>query len=431
MQPRYDRGELLALRRRPGLMHPLFGDLLDPSAVVYPEPTVAEETLSEHSPYMVHVSVTGRCNARCRGCVNSAITLLGAGQLPADVVPERDSRAIANLLEGVEERDIVVCLYGGEPLLAPEKIRGLMAGLERRLADRSVRYMLYTNGQLLDRTLDLARDVLSRVWLLSVSIDGQSAQHQDVRPGTDLATIERGLERFRAVRGDGCVLMWSTLREQQSLTDCYEEFLRLRSLGMADQFFWHWVETAEPFADLAGYAQRYEEEYGRVLADASAWLGRGTVPPIPHLCELLLYLLTGRQRGMSACGVEVARNYDILGGGIHACADLPPEWAIGSIAEDGTPTVRQADLGRLVTYKEDLGCAQCGVHGYCGGRCPVQGVTAQAQRLLEYCQLMRLHVGLACQALPRIREAMGRGAVDPGQLYEQSAFYAQFTDVTP
>jgi radical SAM protein with 4Fe4S-binding SPASM domain len=134
---------------------------------------------------------------------------------------------------------------------------------------------------------------------------------------------------------------------------------------------------------------------------------------------------------MSACGVEVDRNYDILGGRIHACADLPLGWAIGSIADDGTPTVREADLMPLVTYKADLGCDACGVHGYCGGRCPVQGMTAQARRLLDYCQLMRLHVGLACQALPRIREALDRGGVTPQRIYDESGVYAQFTDVTP
>jgi radical SAM protein with 4Fe4S-binding SPASM domain len=129
--------------------------------------------------------------------------------------------------------------------------------------------------------------------------------------------------------------------------------------------------------------------------------------------------------------VEIARNSDILGGKIHACADLPPEWAVGTIAPDGTPSVREADLASLIDYKADLGCPVCGVHGYCGGRCPVQGVTAQARRLIEYCQLMRVHVGLTCDILPEVVAAVERGDLTLQNLYDESAFFAQFTDVTP
>jgi len=380
---------------------------------------------------MIHVSVTARCNARCRGCVNSVITHAGQAALPADVEPDRDSLAIAALVRNAPEQDVLVCLYGGEPLLRPKRVLELMDRLQKRIVGRPLHYMLYTNGQLLARTAEQSPALLARIWLLSVSIDGRAPQHEAVRCGTSLTDIETGLQRARELRPNGTTLMWSTLRESQSLDDCYQEFLRLSQSGAANQFFWHWLETEEPFADLPAYMARYEADWRRILADCVALLEQGRVLPIPHLNELVLYLLTGRERGTSACAVEVDRNYDILGGRIHACADLPSEWAIGTIKPDGTPQMDEPDLRPLVAYKDDLGCTSCGVHGYCGGRCPVQGLTSTARRLLDYCQLMRLHVGLAVDTLPQIRHGLACGGVPLSRLYDESGCYAQFTDVTP
>jgi len=45
---------------------------------------------------------------------------------------------------------------------------------------------------------------------------------------------------------------------------------------------------------------------------------------IDHENEPLLFLLTGRQRGTTACAVDEMANFDIGGDGrVHACADLP------------------------------------------------------------------------------------------------------------
>lgn len=160
-------------------------------------------------------------------------------------------------------------------------------------------------------------------------------------------------------------------------------------------------------------------------------LSEGRLLPIAHLNELVLYLLTAKRRGTSACAVEVSRNFDIMGGRVHACADLPPELAIGHIDEHGEPHLNPVDLRSLVQYKHILGCHDCGVHAYCGGRCPVQALTSSAKRLIEYCQLMRLRVGTVQRFIPEIAEQLSHRRISLQQVYDESAFFAQFTDVTP
>jgi len=160
-------------------------------------------------------------------------------------------------------------------------------------------------------------------------------------------------------------------------------------------------------------------------------LKTGILLPITHINELVLYLLSGKKRKSTACGVELARNFDIVDGMIHLCADLPPQYAIGNIDADGFPHITPQDLSWLTNYKNDLDCSKCGVHSYCGGRCSVQAITGSFDRLLQYCQLMRLHVAIVDQYLDEITAALKNHNMTLQYIYDRSAFYVQFTDGTP
>lgn len=429
----FDLEELGRLREAPGLNHPHFGDLNRADSVVMARRRDGNRFV-ERSSLFIHLSVTGRCQARCKGCINAAVTAAHDGErcdiVPIrDTVPERDARCILHLLEGRKEGSATVCFYGGEPLLALDKLHRVWEILESE-SPVAIRPLLYTGGDLLDRAFPRYEDFLRSVWLYVVSIDGSQEQHERVRVGTSLERIRANLERLAGVRR-GDVLMWSTLREEQSLGDCFDEFLHLHRRGLADHFFWHWVETGEPFRDLAAYAARYEEDLCRVMEVYEEHLGRGRVLPLVHINELLLFLLSGKRRQGTGCGVELRNNYDLIDGKIHSCADLPADLAIGTISPSGQPNFHEVDLEPLLAYKTHLGCSACGVHDYCGGRCPVQAFTGSAERLVQYCQLMRLHVGVIQRWLPAVESHLRRLDIPLQHLYDRSAFYAQFTDVTP
>jgi radical SAM protein with 4Fe4S-binding SPASM domain len=225
--------------------------------------------------------------------------------------------------------------------------------------------------------------------------------------------------------------MWSTLRESQSLRDCFEEFLFLEKQGLADFWFWHWVGTAEPFSDFKTYCQDYSRDLQYILDIYLERLSTGQPLSIIHLDELILFLLSGTRRHTTGCGVEARRNYDLVGGKILACADLGMDWSMGQVDMQGIPHLDDFKFDRLIDYKQYLGCSECGVHGYCGGRCPVEALNSSAQRLIEYCQLMRLHVATVQQYLPRIQAELDRQGISLQQVYDRSAVIAQFTDVTP
>ena len=181
----YDRKRLLELRQQPGLLHRRFGDLARPQAVQMPsDPSTAD--FAEDSPLFIHLSVTGRCHARCRGCINAMITTQLDSCQPrdgmfADTVPERDALGVLHLAAQAEADDVIVCLYGGEPLLAVDKIAELDHVLSTSMQAERIRYMLYTSGDFLQQAVHEQPELMRKIWMYSVSIDGTKSQHTAVR----------------------------------------------------------------------------------------------------------------------------------------------------------------------------------------------------------------------------------------------------------
>jgi uncharacterized protein len=146
---------------------------------------------------------------------------------------------------------------------------------------------------------------------------------------------------------------------------------------------------------------------------------------------LLLFALTGTGRNTTGCGVEEQRNYDLVAGKILACADLGMDWTMGVVDESGHPHLDAFAFDSLIAYKDPLGCYACGVHAYCGGRCPIEALNSDNLRLIQYCQLMRLHVGTVLNYLPQIKCLLDEQKISLQTLYDESALLTQFTDVTP
>ncbi len=422
---------LVSLSYRPAFFHPRLGDLSHPQAVKMPTEGLFPP-LKKEEDLLLHITVTGRCNARCEGCINTSLTCEGRNEVLKlfEANPLRDAKALAQLILQ-EGKRATIAFYGGEPLLALSKMERLIEALDEMGLGKQVRYMVYTNGQFLKRTVEKAPGFVSRIWLFSVSIDGRPEQHARFRKGTDLFLIREGLSRLKNETGTR-VLQWSTIREGQSLWDCFEEFVSLYERGLVDFFFWHLAETDEPFRDFKLFASLYATELEKILDTYEEYLKRGILLPILPLNELLVFWLTGEVRGHSACGVELATNFDLVGGKVLACADLPPELTLGEILPSGEIRWQGNGLLKsLVAYRKILGCENCGVYPYCGGRCPVQVLTGDPARTLAYCILTRLFVGLVAERVPywqKILIAQGR---TPSKIYEHSAFLARYTDVIP
>jgi uncharacterized protein len=383
----------------------------------------------ENSDIVTNLTVTPRCHARCKDCINGSLTFAGGtGTEDLECDPERDADLVLQIAARYPGREITLCFYGGEPFLAADKMHRVRELLDSSEAARHIRYMVYTGGEHMAGALENYPDLVRGMWLYSVSIDGSSNQHEKVRPGTVLSNIVINLEELRRVYS-GNILMWSVLREEQSLLDCFRQFVSLHRSGLADHFFWHWADTRQPYNDFKDYLKKYEEELNEVMKHYVSWISDGEILPIGHISELILMLSEGKNRGHTACGVELAENYDIMGGAVHACADLPS--SIGAFVNDGGVDIPAATLQSLADYKQELGCYSCGAHWYCGGRCPVQALAGSRERTLQVCKLMKLHVSTVKKNASHICKMLKKHGISSQQLYDRSAFITRYTDVVP
>jgi len=390
---------------------------------------------------MIHYTVTADCPFKCRGCINS----LTAGQARQDGAvrtphmgvqedEERDIRAMAQLIKESGKAQAVIVFYGGEPMLRLDKMNRVYEHLSEMIGGRVLlRYMVVTSGHYLEPCIQRYPDLATHMWLTAISIDGTEAQHNAMRRGTSLETIKRQVACLDEVR-EGEVLIWSTIRPDMSLLDCFESFMYFRERGQAEHFFWHLDEAEGSIADLPDYVARYGAHLDKIMEVYVDRLKGGDLLSIIHVNELILYLLAQKRRGSTACAVEKMANFDIIGDGkVHACADLPETKHIGEIGESGEimfdPDAK-ARLSGLVAYKGDLGCEVCGVEAYCGGRCPVQIHTGGIERARQYCFMMREHVRIVKGYAGQIADLMLKHGLTLADIY-RSARYARYTDVTP
>jgi Fe-coproporphyrin III synthase len=158
---------------------------------------------------------TGRCNSRCISC--DWWKQSGADDLTLDEI-----RGIAAALPALGTR--VVAFSGGEPLLRPE----VFDAAEIFRARGMVLHLL-TSGILLERFVDRVAQQFARV---CISLDATSEPlYERIRGVNALATVRRGIERFRRQAASVPLTARATLhranfRELPRLIEC------ARSLGL-------------------------------------------------------------------------------------------------------------------------------------------------------------------------------------------------------
>ncbi|MEO0094864.1 MAG: 4Fe-4S cluster-binding domain-containing protein [candidate division WOR-3 bacterium] len=375
----------------------------------------------EDTGLIINLFVTSKCNARCQECINQTITNnSGLNPEGLEINVARDLKIIKEILKKNKELPATICFYGGEPLLEPHRFVPIIEDLRKGEDNNRVKFMIYTNGEFLAQFFKEYPEIARNIWIYAVSIDGDEEQHNRVRIGTDLKRIRENLVFVKDIYR-GKILMWSTLREEQSLMKCFDEFMNLYGQGLVHHFFWHWLETQDDFQNFSEYYKNYINDLKIIVDEYIKNLNNGILLPIIHLSELILYLITGKCRNHTACGAELETNYDLVGGEILACVDLP--------FEIGKKLKQNSD--QILSLKNTLGCYNCEIHFYCGGRCPIQILYGTKLRTKQYCELLKAHVQIVKGRLPEIKKILIDRNIKLQEIYEHSAFIVRYTDVTP
>lgn len=292
---------------------------------------------------MLHfVLTTGKCNLRCSYC---------GGSFPERSVPFKTTYDLALAKRFIEaDPSPVVAFYGGEPLLNPEVIEGIMDGVKAK-------YVIQTNGTLVD---SLSPRYWSRMDAVLISIDGSERTTDAYRGPGIYSRVLRAVKRLREADFKGDMIARMAVSEK---TDIYEDVRHLVNLGVFDHVHWQLdVGWSDSWADFDGWA---EMSYKPGISHLVEWfrdeLAAGRVLGMVPILGILKRLREGGSTPPCGSGTE---SFAIMPDGvIRACPiSFDAGWAeIGNLIHSTPKTLpKRGIVGE---------CANCSHLRGCGGRC--------------------------------------------------------------
>ncbi|MBT8507287.1 hypothetical protein AZH53_02435 [Methanomicrobiaceae archaeon CYW5] len=308
-----------------------------------------------------HLLVNDQCNLHCRYCKGNIFRpdLCDAWrELP--FACESDIQYPLFELERFlkEDPDPVVTFYGGEPLMSSDTVREIMDSMPE------VRFMLHTNGILLDR---IDPEYLNAMSSILISIDGREQVHDKHRGKGTYRLIMENCRRLLETGYEGELIGRMTVTED---TDIFRDVLHLSRNELCSFQAVHWQLNANFYDD---YGARNFGDWAcssyipGLQALAAEWVLEmeldGKVRMWYPFVDTMQDLLMGDLPAMLRCGSGHA-NYSILPDG-----NIAPCPCMGGLEDYYAGHIRDADPKNLPRIAVDNECRGCDEYAFCGGRC--------------------------------------------------------------
>ena len=254
--------------------------------------------------------------------------------------------------------NLIICFYGGEPLLQ----LGIIEKVINQLPNAT--FALQTNGLLLSK---IKEEVLHRIHTILVSIDGNDETTDANRGKGTYSKVIEAVKTIRAKNYKGDLIARMTVSE---VCDIYQSVMHLLSLGLFDHV--HWQLDAQWDSDIHArwkdfYMWRdkiYNPGVTKLLEVFESKLKEGTVLGITPFLGLLKSFVKGEKVERVRCGAGSTSFNITTGGLINACPIAPEFDPFGDIRDD------KFSCDKLVDKKMvEEPCTSCPIFSKCGGRC--------------------------------------------------------------
>ncbi len=352
-----------------------------------------------------HLILTDECNlccTYCRGRIGTqnkgeTDTQNLAEDVPVDL--SYDLETLATFLS--RDPNPSVTFYGGEPLLRADLIASIMDRIPR------ARYLLHTNGILLDR---LTPSALNRIDGISVSLDGPQRITDRYRGKGTYRKVLQNIDLIQARGFHGELIARMTVPVGSDVGDA------VRYLAQNEDHSFrsiHWQLDAdfsfpEGEDDFRSWIQEiYNPGIRGLIGD---WVERmrqtGEVLRWYPFIDPLQDMLLGRtSRLRCGCG---HKSYGILTNG----AIVPCPLMVG-IKKYYAGHISSAYPHTLPDYTVGGRCTDCQIRDFCGGRClysSLMGYWPEEQKDLICETVHVLHLGLQ-EALPQVQAFLNQGVI--------------------
>ncbi len=334
------------------------------------------------------LTVTERCNLRCRYCLHAADLDWVRGHGERGMPVATALAAVAYFLDRARPGEApVISFYGGEALLEPDLIGAVVAAARAHPRGAEVQFSLDSNGVLLDDcNVDLA--VRERMFV-QVSLDGPAGEHDrhrvDAGGAPTHARIEAALDRLLSrdpSAADRLSLMVTLAPpvDVAAVAAYFADFPPFRRHGItrrprlrvsrADLRGHDWPATPAQHDELAAALAAQEQRYLAAMAAGDRYAAG---PVAAALCEPVLIRWHHRDRSSPGrarvpggnCRPGRRKLHVMPDGSLHPCERTGDVMPIGDVATGIRPSrvqQLQEDFHGAVSAR----CAQCWAVRGCG-----------------------------------------------------------------
>jgi radical SAM protein with 4Fe4S-binding SPASM domain len=315
------------------------------------------------APIEVHLAVTARCGAGCKGCYLDA--------RPDGVEPER--QALEAALDALRDAGVFTVAFGGGEPTTRDDI-GELADAARA---RGLTPVLTTSG------LGLSQARMQRLRSfeqVNVSYDGASEAYRDVRGFDGAPTAERAIEMLAAAGirvGVNVVLtrqsfphLEQTLVRARQLGACEGQLLRYKPAGRAASI--DYLATRMTSGQRRDFAPTLRRLSALLCApgDFALRIDCALTPMLSTDPEIMSDPARLSRFGVFGCEAGASLAAVTVGGRVAPCSFAPPTELHAVDLREGYAA--DAELERWRSYAENPEpCSSCAIRHVCKGGCKI------------------------------------------------------------
>jgi len=350
------------------------------------------------------LTLTQNCNLACTYCGSD-------GNADIENILEEDQpkeiRYKLNNLEKLKniKDDLIICFYGGEPLLKPRVIKKVIE------MHPNAKFCLQTNGTLLNR---FNTKLTNQMDTILISVDGGPEVTNKSRGN---GTWERAINNARYIRKNGYKNDLVARMTVSNVSNVYEDVRYLIELddGLFDHVHWQLdTQWSTPcFAGYDNFLDWRDNNYNVGITKLINWFEKEIVEKsrvlgIAPFLQVLHDMITGRKSRLR-CGSGLDSFNVDTGGEINPCPIAPETHELAMIQDENFQTPESLrDSVKIAGL-----CTDCEILDLCGGRCLYANQTMWwgEEGFKEVCVTVKHLMNELKRILPSIKQAIADGKI--------------------
>lgn len=325
-----------------------------------------------------------------------------------DTLVEIDDNRISNIIAYINH-DIVqnnrannsVVFFGGEPLLVPDAIEKII----NKTKHLNLKYIMYTNGVLLNQT---PLNLLKKLSIIFVSLDGDKTNHEKYRGGQTYDTIVQNLINIKDLGPH--VIGRMTIEED---TDIYDSVINI--LPLVNSLHWQIVNKPK-FNNIDMFLEKYKRGLTALCDFWISNLKSGDIKQIIPFQAITDSLLNSNKKLTGfRCGVINNHVVIDINGNLYYCDEQ-----IGN---------KHSIIGNINSNKNKIGaiancesiyssCKNCDILNICRGRCWKCLTEYSQEQISNYCALTKIIVEVLSNNINTIQQLINNGMLNSSDIYK-------------